>query len=82
MKKKTIIMISIIMSLIVLIVYVSICCIFSLFDSENKIYILGLVLFPILPYILLFALIPTQWCKLKSTRKNENSDSAKENISK
>ncbi len=74
MKKKTVIMIAIIMSLIVLSVYVAICCIFSLFDNENKIYILGLVAFPLLPYILLLAILPTERCKLKSTSENQNSD--------
>ncbi len=79
MKKKTVVLIAVIMSVIILALCLAVCFVYSLFGNENKTYIAILVILPLLPYILLFALLPNLQIKLQGTTKNENSDNDKPN---
>lgn len=78
MKKKTVLIISIILSVIALALYLAVCGIYSLFDNENKTYILGLVILPLLPFILLFSVLPAPHYKLKNPHENDTPDLNKE----
>ena len=75
MKKKTIVIIAIVMAVIILALYIAVSCIYSLFENENKIYILGLVVLTLLPFILLLAMLPTPQYKLRSPSENDDSNS-------
>lgn len=77
MKKKTVVIIAIVMAAIVLALYVAVCCIYSLFDNENKTYFVGLIVFPLLPFILLFALLPNMNFKMRGPNDEKDPDNDK-----
>ncbi len=77
MKKKTVVLIAVIMSIIILVLCLAVCFVYSLFGNENKTYIAILVILPLLPYILLFALLPNLQIKLHKSTQDNNYDTDK-----
>lgn len=75
MKKKTVLIIASVMAAIILALYIAVCCIYSLWTNENKAFIAGLVIFPLLPFILLLATLPSPSVKLKNADDNNSSNS-------
>ena len=73
MKKKSVILIAVALSVFVLITNIVVCAVYSLFEQENSIYLLGLIVLPLLPFLMLFA-IPTYNIKPKSNETSNNSD--------
>ena len=76
MKKKSVILIAVVLSILILIANIIVCAIYSLFDQENSIYLLGLIVLPLLPYILLLS-IPTYGIKTKSDEITEKNSTKK-----
>ncbi len=73
MKKKSVIWIAVALSVFVLITNIVVCAVYSLFEQENSIYLLGLIVLPLLPFLMLLA-IPTYNIKPKSNETSNNSD--------
>ena len=73
MKKKSVIWIAVALSVFVLITNIVVCAVYSLFEQQNSIYLLGLIVLPLLPFLMLLA-IPTYNIKSKSNETSNNSD--------
>lgn len=73
MKKKTVIVLSIVLAVFILILNLVLCEIYSLFSKENNIYLLGVIVLPLLPFALLLS-IPNFEIKLKGKSDKQNND--------
>ena len=73
MKKKTVIVLSIVLAVFILVLNLVLCGIYSLFGKENNIYLLGLIVLPLLPFVLLLS-IPSFEIKLKGKSDKQNND--------
>lgn len=76
MKKKSVIWIAVALSVFVLITNFVVCAVYSLFEQGNSIYLLGLIVLPLLPYILLLS-IPTYGIKTKSDEITDKNSTKK-----
>ena len=76
MKKKSVIWIAVAFSVFVLITNIVVCAVYSLFEQGNSIYLLGLIVLPLLPYILLLS-IPTYGIKTKSDEITDKNSTKK-----
>ena len=56
MKKKTLFFVALVLSIVILVMNIIVCSIYSLFKQENRIYLVGLIVLPLLPFILLLAI--------------------------
>lgn len=73
MKKKTILLVALIFSVLVLIMNIIVCIIYSLYTQENNAYVLGIIVLPLLPFTLLLA-IPNYSFKLRTNKENKKMD--------
>ncbi len=73
MKKKTLFFVALVLSIVILVMNIIVCSIYSLFKQENRIYLVGLIVLPLLPFILLLA-IPNYNYKIKTDKKDENKE--------
>lgn len=76
MKKKSVIWIAVALSVFVLITNIVVCAIYSLFEQGNSIYLLGLIVLPLLPYVLLLS-IPTYGIKTESDEITDKNTTKK-----